>query len=74
MMKLLPLIMIGVLGLLLAPIPAPRLPEFSAVEAVALTALYAFVGFETATIPAGETRDQPELAQVANGVHSWDRR
>ena len=34
-----------------------RLPEFSAVEGVALAALYAFVGFEAATIPAGETRD-----------------
>ena len=33
------------------------LPEFSAVEGVALAALYAFVGFEAATIPAGETRD-----------------
>ena len=53
MLKLMPLILIGALGLLLAPIPAPRLPEFSAVEAVALTALYAFVGFEAATIPAG---------------------
>lgn len=57
MLKLLPLILIGALGLLLAPIPTPRLPEFSAVEAVALTALYAFVGFEAATIPAGETRN-----------------
>lgn len=57
MFKLIPLILIGALGLLLAPLPAPRLPEFSAVEAVALTALYAFVGFEAATIPAGETRD-----------------
>jgi amino acid transporter len=57
MLKLMPLILIGALGLLLAPIPVPTLPEFSAVEAVALTALYAFVGFEAATIPAGETRD-----------------
>ena len=57
MLKVLPLITIGALGLLLAPIPVPRLPEFSAVEGVALTALYAFVGFEAATIPAGETRD-----------------
>ena len=57
MLKLIPLILIGALGLLLAPLPTPRLPEFSAVEAVALTALYAFVGFEAATIPAGETRD-----------------
>jgi amino acid transporter len=57
MLKLAPLLVIGALGLLLAPIPAPRLPEFSAVESVALAALYAFVGFEAATIPAGETRD-----------------
>jgi amino acid transporter len=57
MLKLMPLILIGALGLLLAPIPVPRLPDFSAVEGVALTALYAFVGFEAATIPAGETRD-----------------
>jgi amino acid transporter len=57
MLKLAPLILIGALGLLLAPIPAPSLPDFSAVEGVALAALYAFVGFEAATIPAGETRD-----------------
>jgi amino acid transporter len=57
MLKLTPLILIGALGLLLAPIPTPRLPDFSAVEGVALAALYAFVGFEAATIPAGETRD-----------------
>jgi amino acid transporter len=57
MIKLMPLILIGALGLLLVPIPSPKLPEFSAVEGVALAALYAFVGFEAATIPAGETRD-----------------
>jgi amino acid transporter len=57
LLKLAPLITIGALGLLLAPIPAPVLPEFSTVEGVALAALYAFVGFEAATIPAGETRD-----------------
>jgi amino acid transporter len=57
MLKLAPLILIGALGLLLADIPAPKLPEFSAVEGVALAALYAFVGFEAATIPAGETLD-----------------
>lgn len=57
MLKLAPLILIGSLGLLLAPIPVPTLPEFTAVEGVALAALYAFVGFEAATIPAGETRD-----------------
>jgi amino acid transporter len=57
MIKVTPLLLIGALGLVLAPIPAPVLPEFSAVESVALVALYAFVGFEAATIPAGETRD-----------------
>lgn len=57
MIKLAPLMLIGALGLLLAPLPQPALPDFSAVEGVALVALYAFVGFEAATIPAGETRD-----------------
>jgi len=57
MLKLAPLLLIGALGLLLAPFPTPALPDFSAVEGVALAALYAFVGFEAATIPAGETRD-----------------
>ncbi|MCL6698146.1 APC family permease [Sphingomonas sp. NSE70-1] len=57
MIKVAPLVLIGALGLVLAPIPTPVLPEFSAVESVSLVALYAFVGFEAATIPAGETRD-----------------
>jgi amino acid transporter len=57
MIKVAPLLLIGALGLLLAPLPAPVLPTFSAVEGVSLVALYAFVGFEAATIPAGETRD-----------------
>ena len=57
MLKLAPLLLIGALGLVLAPLPVPTLPNFSAVEGVALVALYAFVGFEAATIPAGETRD-----------------
>jgi amino acid transporter len=57
MLKLAPLLLIGALGLVLAPIPAPTFPDFTAVEGVALVALYAFVGFEASTIPAGETRD-----------------
>jgi amino acid transporter len=65
MLKLAPLILIGALGLLLAPIPAPTLPDFSAVEGVALVALYAFVGFEAATIPAGETRDPKRAIPLA---------
>lgn len=65
MIKLAPLIVIGALGLLLAPIPAPVLPQFSAVEGVLLVALYAFVGFEAATIPAGETRDPKQAIPKA---------
>lgn len=57
MLKFMPLLLIAGLALVLAPIPAPVLPEFSAIEGVALVALYAFVGFEAATFPAGETRD-----------------
>ncbi|MDV3257592.1 MAG: APC family permease [Sphingomonas sp.] len=57
MLKFTPLLLIGALGLVLAPISAPELPQFSAVEGIMLTALYAFVGFEAATIPAGETRE-----------------
>ena len=56
-LKLAPLLAIAALALLLAPIRTPELPEFSAVEGVALAALYAFVGFEAATVPAGETRN-----------------
>jgi amino acid transporter len=57
MLKMAPLIVIAGLGLVLAPIETPVWPEISAVEGIALAALYAFVGFEAATIPAGETRD-----------------
>ncbi|MBB3763273.1 APC family permease [Sphingomicrobium lutaoense] len=57
-LKLLPLILLILFGLAAASTPGPvALPQFSAVEGIALAALYAFVGFENATIPAGETRD-----------------
>lgn len=56
--KLLPLFFVAILALasfgLEAPVP---LPGFSAAEGMALAALYAFVGFEAATVPSGETRD-----------------
>ncbi|AKS41265.1 APC family permease [Wenzhouxiangella marina] len=56
--KLLPLLILMVVGISAAASPGPLvLPQFSAVEGIALAALYAFVGFENATIPAGETRD-----------------
>jgi amino acid transporter len=65
MIKLAPLILIGALGLVLAPLPVPALPDFSAVEGVSLVALYAFVGFEAATIPAGETRNPRRAIPIA---------
>lgn len=56
--KLLPLVVLMLVGLGAAAGPGPlTLPQFSAVEGIALAALYAFVGFENATIPAGETRN-----------------
>ena len=51
MLKLTPLVLIAGIGLVLAPIPALVLPKFSAVEGVALVALYAFVGFEIGDRP-----------------------
>lgn len=56
--KLLPLLVLMVVGIGAASTPGPiSLPQFTAVEGIALAALYAFVGFENATIPAGETKD-----------------
>jgi len=57
-LKLLPLLILMVVGIAAAANPGGvELPRFSAVEGIALAALYAFVGFENATIPAGETRN-----------------
>lgn len=56
--KLVPLvILIGVALIAKPTMPPVTLPQFSAIEGVALAALYAFVGFENATIPAGETKN-----------------
>jgi len=58
LLKLLPLILLMVVGIGAASAPESIvLPQWSAVEGIALAALYAFVGFENATVPAGETRD-----------------
>ncbi|HEV2867032.1 MAG TPA: APC family permease [Allosphingosinicella sp.] len=58
--KALPLIGVALLGLWLfadsIPAPAPP-PALGALESAALIVLYAFVGFETAVLPAGEMRD-----------------
>lgn len=56
--KLAPLVLLVGVVLVANPSMEPvSLPQFSAVEGVALAALYAFIGCENATIPAGETKD-----------------
>jgi amino acid transporter len=56
--KLVPLLLlIGLVVLSAAPPASVTLPQFTAVEGVLLVALYAFVGFENATVPAGEAND-----------------
>jgi amino acid transporter len=58
LVKLLPLLLVVLLALGTSGVAATGpLPSFGAAEGVALAALYAFVGFEAATVPAGETRD-----------------
>jgi APA family basic amino acid/polyamine antiporter len=60
LLKAAPLILLAIAGLVMAggSIEAPAsLPPLSALESAALLVLYAFVGFEGSTIPAGETRD-----------------
>ncbi len=60
LLKAAPLILLAIGGLIAAggSIPAPdSVPPLSALESAALLVLYAFVGFEGSTIPAGETRD-----------------
>lgn len=59
-LKAVPLVGVALLGLWLfadsIPNPGPP-PPFGALEGAALIVLYAFVGFETAVLPAGEMRD-----------------
>lgn len=66
LLKLLPLLLLVLLGFgTMFPVAAPALPQFDAVEGIALAALYAFVGFESATVPAGETRDPRRAIPIA---------
>lgn len=64
LLKLLPLLLLVAVGFgsvrpeIVWPVP-------SAAEGVALAALYAFVGFESATVPAGETRDPKRALPTA---------
>ncbi|MEO6434129.1 MAG: APC family permease [Sphingomicrobium sp.] len=56
--KLLPLFFVALLALGQFGLAGPvTLPSFDTAESLALAALYAFVGFEAATVPSGETRD-----------------
>jgi amino acid transporter len=57
-LKALPLVGIAIWALAEAGAAAPAgpPPSFGAIEAAALATLYAFVGFENSTVPAGETR------------------
>ena len=57
-LKAAPLVIAAIAALAVAGVPAPGpLPAISEVEAGVLIVFYAFVGFENATVTAGETRD-----------------
>ncbi|MES2902652.1 MAG: APC family permease [Pseudomonadota bacterium] len=64
LLKLVPILMLVVAGIGYSS-PDVTLPDFGAVEGVALAALYAFVGFEAASIPAGETRNPRRAIPLA---------
>jgi amino acid transporter len=58
LLKTVPLLLIAAAALALAGAPAPGpLPPITEVEAGVLIVFYAFVGFENATVTAGETKD-----------------
>jgi basic amino acid/polyamine antiporter, APA family len=57
-LKTVPLIIAALAALAIAGVPAPGpLPPISDIEVGVLIVFYAFVGFENATVTAGETRD-----------------
>lgn len=58
LLKTVPLLLAAVAVLAIAGVPAPGpLPPISDVETGVLLVFYAFVGFENATVTAGETKD-----------------
>ena len=69
-LKALPLALMAIAALFMFwPPPAPVLPtQTSAVEAGFLVVFYAFVGFENAVIPAGETKDPRSTLPRAIGL------
>ncbi|RIX29339.1 APC family permease [Sphingomonas edaphi] len=65
-LKVAPLLIVAIAALLLiGGGTAPVIPQLTAVESVALVALYAFTAFETATVPAGEARDPRRTIPIA---------
>jgi len=57
-LKTVPLLLVAGAALLIAGVPTPGpLPPIGDVEAGVLIVFYAFVGFENATVTAGETKD-----------------
>lgn len=57
-LKAAPLVVAAIAALAITGVPAPGpLPPFNEVESGVLIVFYAFVGFENATVTAGETRD-----------------
>ena len=74
-LKTVPLILAAVAALVIAGVPAPGpLPPISEVEAGVLIVFYAFVGFENATVTAGETRDPQRTLPRALHRHHRMRR
>lgn len=59
LLKVAPLVVVSLLAVAVASGAAPTIvpPPFSATEQASLLVLYAFVGFEQALVPAGETKD-----------------
>lgn len=65
-LKVVPLVLLAVAALATFGVgPAPQVPTLSSVEGIALVALYAFTAFETATVPAAETRDPQRAIPIA---------
>lgn len=70
LLKALPLLVVAVAALFLfGPPPAPILPsDTSSLEAGFLVIFYAFVGFENAVVPTGETKDPSSTLPRAVGL------
>ena len=65
-LKVAPLLLLAVAALAAYGVgPVPSLPTLSSVESIALVSLYAFTAFETATVPAAETRDPQRAIPIA---------